>query len=146
MSADSDISKSVGLGMTAASLVRFVVQYWYHQPILPLKSFRSKHFYTVMKNFSTAEISVKLAINRNSFRFILYLHVYSSSQQAADTMVYPRVCVCPVRLIDSRHFDNVSDYDTRYFGCLWPRWFLLLSSAEEFVCKESHLCIKQVSS
>lgn len=77
MTTDPEIAKSILLGMNAATLVRFVVYSQYHQPNLPLKSFRSKLFYTVM-NIFVAEVLVKSVINRSSFRFILYLHVYSS--------------------------------------------------------------------
>ena len=55
MSTDYNIAKSVLLGMNAATLVRFVVQSQYYQLNLPLKSFRSKLFYTVMKIFQLLE-------------------------------------------------------------------------------------------
>ena len=55
MSTDSNIAKSKLLVTNAATLVRFVVQSQYHQPNLPLKIFRSKLFYTVMKIFQLLE-------------------------------------------------------------------------------------------
>jgi hypothetical protein len=82
MSTDSNFVQSV----VTATLVRFIVQSQSqsqsqsHQPNLPLmKSFRSKLFYTVMITFQLLKYQVKLVINRNPFRFILYLHIYSSS-------------------------------------------------------------------
>ena len=65
--------------INAAVLVRFIVQSLYHQP--KSTTFRLKLFYTVMKIFQLQNYLVKLpvVINRNSFRFILYLHVHSSS-------------------------------------------------------------------
>ena len=45
----SDLDHSLLIWKNAAALVRFVVQSQYHQLNLPLKSFRSKLFYTVMK-------------------------------------------------------------------------------------------------
>ena len=46
----SDSAQSL-IWVNAAELVRFVVQSQHHQLNLPLKSFRSKLFYTVMKIF-----------------------------------------------------------------------------------------------
>ena len=54
----SDFGDSL-IWKNAATLVRFVVQSQYHQPNLPLKSFRSKLFYTVKwKSFSCWNIQL----------------------------------------------------------------------------------------
>lgn len=80
MSRDLDFLKSTVFATNAATLVRFIVQSQYHQP--NLSTFEIFQIETLLygnDNLSVAEIPAKLAINRNSFRFILYLHIYSSS-------------------------------------------------------------------
>lgn len=77
----SDSANSLLLWMNAAALVRFLFSF--RLLVSSTKStfeiFQVETLLYGNENLSDAEIPVKLVINRNSFRFILHLHVYSSS-------------------------------------------------------------------